>query len=149
MKKTLFALALVACAATGTSTAVFADDVAAGGSPVCITFGSFCDAMQYDSKKKATWHNYDCGGSMGKQTTAKYKGAKASTTCDGASGCNPSAAYGWDSLDWTFNLGASTGTLTGVLAGQVIVLQQDLGVTITAGACTVSRTHGGISSLMR
>jgi hypothetical protein len=143
MKKILFALSAfaVAAAATVPVTASAAD-------PVCVTFSSYCDAMQYDSKKKATWHNYDCGGSAGKQTTAVYKaGKKGSTTCDGLSGCNPAYAYGWDSLDWTFNFVASTGTLTGMYAGTEYVLQQDMPIGVTAGACAVNRTKGGVSVL--
>ena len=137
MKKILFGLSLLACAA------------AANAATTCVSFAAsgYCDGMQYDSKKKATWHNYDCAGSMGKQTTAKYAKKKASTTCDGTAGCNPAATYGWDSLDWAFNVKASTGTLTGTYQGQQYVLQQDIPVTITSGACAFNGAKGGVSVL--
>jgi hypothetical protein len=124
---------------------VYADDAAAF--PTCIAFSpaGFCDGMEYDSNKKATWHNYDCAGSMGAQTKASYK--KGTTVCTGSTGCNPAAAYGWDSLDWKFNLSASTGTLTGVSGGVKTVLQNNIPVSITSGACSFARTNGGVSSL--
>lgn len=141
MNKTLLALAVLASAAAAPAYA---------GSPVCVSFApaGFCDSMQFDSKKKATWENYDCAGSMGKQTTASYK-KKATTTCDGAKGCNPSAYYGWDSLDWTFNLSNNTGTLTGVIAGTTYTLQQNMPISVTEGACSGSKVQGGVSSLAR
>jgi len=144
MKKILFGLSLLACAAAAT-----AGDEAALAGAHCISFApaGFCDGMEYDSKKKATWHNYDCGGSQGLQTKANYK--KGTTFCDGTQGCNPAAAYGWDSFSWKFNLAASTGTLTGISGGQKQVLQQDIPVGITAGACGFSEAQGGVSSLSR
>lgn len=137
MSKILLGLSLVVCAASAN----------AAKFPVCVDFSAagYCDAMQYDGKKAATWHNYDCAGSAGVQTTAKYK--KGTTTCDGGSGCNPAQAYGWDSLDWTFDLGASTGTLTGMFGGSQYILQQDMPVAISKAACSVSRTKGGVSVL--
>ena len=140
MKKFLFAMSVLAAAA--------AAPTAASAASNCVSFSpaGFCDAMQFDGKKKATWKSYDCAGSAGKQTTASYK--KGTTTCDGAKGCNPSAAYGWDTLDWTFNKGASTGTLTGSTGGVDYVLQQDMPVAYTAGACAVAK-QGGVSSMAR
>jgi len=138
MKKVLFGLTLLASAA------------AASAYPVCISFApaGYCDSMQFDSKKKATWVQYDCAGNNGKQTTALNKKKVATTTCDGASGCNPSAAYGWDSLDWTFNKKAGTGTLTGMTGGSQYVLQQDMPISISEGACA-TESQGGRSSLAR
>lgn len=139
MSKILFTLSLVAAAVAAPATASAAVN--------CVDFSAagYCDAMQYDAKKKASWHNYDCAGSSGKQTTANYK--KGLTTCTGASGCNPAAAYGWDALNWKFNKKASTGTLTGSTGGSDYVLQQDMPVSIYAGACAVQATKGGKSSL--
>jgi hypothetical protein len=141
MKKILFALSVLACAA--------AAPAAANAAATCVSFApaGYCDAMQYDSKKKASWHNYDCAGSSGQQTTAKYK--KGTTTCDGATGCNPAAAYGWESLDWKFNFSSNTGTLTGVTGGVEYVLQQDMPIEVTAGVCSVNAAKGGVSSLVR
>ena len=134
MKKILFGLSLLACAAA--ANAAF---------PKCVSFApaGFCDAMQYDAKKAATWKNYDCAGSAGVQTSANY--AKGKTTCTSASGCNPSAAYGWDSLNWKFNFANNTGTLTGTTGGSKVVLQQDMPIEVTKGACSV--VEGGKSSL--
>ena len=147
MKKILFALSLIACAAGASAAA--ADEDFDTAKTYCVDFSAagYCDAMQYDSGRKATWHNYDCGGSAGKQTKASYR--KGTTVCDGTAGCNPAAAYGWDALDWTFNKSASTGTLTGSTGGQDYVLQQDMPVAISTGACAVSRTVGGKSALSR
>jgi hypothetical protein len=141
MKKILFGMSLLACAAAAT-----ADTTAAAH---CVDFAAagYCDAMQYDSGFKATWHNYDCGGSQGKQTKALY--FKGTTVCDGTKGCNPAAAYGWDSLNWKFNKTASTGTLTGTSAGVEYILQQDMPVAISSGACAVSGIAGGKSVLSR
>lgn len=137
MKKILFGLTLLACAAGASATVK------------CVSFApaGYCDAMQYDTGKKATWHNYDCAGSAGQQTTASYK--LGTTTCDGTAGCNPAAAYGWDSLDWQFNKKAKTGTLTGMYQGTQYVLQQDMPIEITKAACTVNQARGGVSSLAR
>lgn len=145
MNKILFALSglsLLACAATATA----AED---GTYPRCISFSpaGFCDGMEFDAKTDATWHNYDCAGSQGAQTSEKYKGKKVHTFCDGTAGCEPAAVNGWDSFTWRFNLMASTGTLTGVTGGQVFVLQQDMPVAITQGACDFSRVKGGVSSM--
>ena len=142
MKKILFGLSLLACAAGATA----AEE---GAFPKCVSFApaGFCDAMQYDTKASATWKNYDCGGSSGVQTTAKYK--KGKTTCTGASGCNPAAAFGWDYLNWKFNFANNTGTLTGSTGGTKIVLQQDMPIEVTAGACSVVESKGGVSALMR
>ena len=144
MKKILFGLSLLACAAAATA----ADEAPLGGAH-CISFApaGFCDGMQYDSKKSATWHNYDCAGSQGVQTKANY--AKGKTFCDGTAGCNPAAVYGWDSFTWKFDLTASTGTLTGMTGGTKVVLQQDIPVAITKGACDFSKTQGGgVSTLL-
>lgn len=141
MKKILFGLSLLACAAAATA------EAPAGKFPKCVSFApaGYCDAMQYDGKKAATWKNYDCGGSAGAQTKASYK--KGSTYCDGTAGCNPAAAYGWDSFTWKFNWANNTGTLTGMTGGTQVVLQQDMPIEVTAGACTV--VEGGVSSLAR
>lgn len=142
MKKVLFALSLVACAAS-VSAATEAKF------PVCVDFAAagYCDAMQYDGKKAATWVRYDCA-SNGTQTSAKYK--KGTTTCTSASGCNPAAAYGWDYLNWQFDMAGSTGTLTGGTGGVDYVLQQDMPVALYAGACSAqSGAKGGVSSLAR
>lgn len=136
MNKILFGLTLIACAA------------GANAAPHCVSFSpaGYCDSMQYDSGKKATWVKYDCA-SNAKQTSASWK-AKT-THCDGLTGCDPAYTYGWDSLDWQFNKKASTGTLTGVYGGTQYVLQQDMPVTITAGLCAAEKTQGGVSSLAR
>ena len=86
MKKILFGLSLLACAAAATA----ADEAPLAGAH-CISFApaGFCDGMEYDSKTSATWHNYDCAGSQGLQTKANYK--KGKTFCDGTAGCNPAA----------------------------------------------------------
>ena len=143
MKKILFALSALAFAAAA-STANAATDAGAK----CVSFApaGFCDAMQYDTKKSATWHNYDCGGSQGVQTTANYK--KGKTTCTSASGCAPAAPFGWDYLNWKFNFSNNTGTLTGSSGGVVMVLQQDMPIEVTAGACSVVESKG-VSSLAR
>ena len=145
MKKILFALSLIACAAGATAS----DDIASKKAVNCVSFApsGYCDGMQYDSKKKATWVNYDCGGSNGKQTKANYK--KGTAFCDGTKGCDPAATYGWDSFTWEFDKKASTGTLKGVTGGTEYVLQQDIPVEITAGACTSLANPGGVSSLAR
>jgi hypothetical protein len=144
MKSILFGLSLLACAAAAT-----ASDEAPLGGVHCIAFSpaGFCDGMEFDANKNATWHNYDCAGSQGAQTSANYK--KGKTFCDGSQGCNPANVYGWDSLSWKFNLTASTGTLTGVTGGQKVVLQQDIPVGITKGACNFSKVQGGVSSMTR
>lgn len=146
MKKILLGLSVLACAAAASVSAQ-----AATSYPVCVSFApsGYCDAMQYDGKKSATWHNYDCAGSQGLQTKAKYKNKAATTICDGTKGCNPSAAYGWDALNWTFNPKAGTGTLTGVTGGTEIVLQQDIPVDVSSGACAAAKSQGGVSSLTR
>ena len=143
MKKILFGLSLIACAA-GVSAAE------EGAFPKCVSFepAGYCDAMQYDAKKAATWHNYDCGGSAGAQTKASY--AKGKTVCDGTAGCNPAAAYGWDSLNWKFNFTNNTGTLTGTTGGTKYVLQQDMPIAVTNGACSgANQAKGGGSSMSR
>ena len=144
MKKILLGLSLLACAAVATA----ADEAPLAGAH-CISFApaGFCDGMQYDSAKSATWHNYDCAGSQGVQTKANYR--KGKTFCDGTQGCNPAAAYGWDSFTWKFDKAASTGTLTGMTGGTKVVLQQDIPVEITKGACNFSQAQGGVSSLSR
>lgn len=138
MKKILFGLSLLACAAAASAEAPTAVN--------CISFSNFCDAMQYDSSFRATWKNYDCAGSQGRQTKARYR--KGTTFCDGTAGCNPAAAYGWESLSWAFNKAAGTGTLTGVTGGVAYTLVQDTPVAITSGACSVNATSGGVSSLL-
>ena len=144
MKKILFGLSLLACAAAAPA----ADTVFPG--VTCISFApaGFCDGMEYDKAKKATWHNYDCAGSQGKQTRALYP-IHTVTRCEGAKGCNPAAINGWDSFKWRFDLKASTGTLTGMLDGTKYTLQQDIPVGITKGACDFSQAKGGVSSLSR
>jgi hypothetical protein len=139
MKKILCTLSVLVCA--------FAAPAAAIAGAHCVAFSpnGYCDSMQFDKNKKATWVNYDCANSS-PQTTANYK--KGTTTCDGATGCNPSADYGWESLDWKFNKKASTGTLTGVSGGTEYVLQQDMPVAISKGACAAA-AKGGVSSLAR
>lgn len=129
--------------------AVGAASTAEAAYPKCVSFApaGFCDAMQYDAKKQATWHNYDCGGSQGLQTSASYP--KGKTKCTAASGCNPSAAYGWDSLKWKFNWTNNTGTLKGVSGGTTTVLQQDMPIAVSDGACSVNEVKGGASSLAR
>jgi hypothetical protein len=142
MKKILFGLSLIACAAGATA----AEE---GSFPKCVSFepAGYCDAMQYDAKRAATWHNYDCGGSQGAQTKASYP--KGKTVCDGTAGCNPAAAYGWEALNWKFNFTNNTGTLTGVSGGVKYVLQQDMPIAVTNGACSVVESKGGVSSLAR
>lgn len=132
---------------TGAASATAADE---SKFPVCISFApaGFCDGMEFDAKTDATWHNWDCAGSQAPQSSAKYKVKKAHTVCDGTQGCNPAAAFGWDSLAWRFNLSDSTGTMIGVMAGQKYVYQ-DVPVAITEGTCDFSRAQGGISSLAR
>jgi hypothetical protein len=146
MKKVLFGLSLLACAAAATAQ-VAADADTLGGGAHCIAFTNFVDGMQYDSGRKATWHNWDGAGSQGVQTKASYR--KGTTFCDGAKGCNPAAAAGYDSLSWAFNLTANTGTLTGVYQGTTYTLQLDTPIAITTGACTFNGTQGGVSSLSR
>jgi hypothetical protein len=145
MKSILFGLSLLACAAASTS-AIAATD----GGTHCISFSpaGFCDGMEYDGKKSATWHNYDCAGSQGKQTKANYK--KGTTFCNGDKGCQPAQLNGWDSFSWSFDLKASTGTLTGITGGQEFTLQQDIPVGITKGACDFAQFNkSGVSSLAR
>lgn len=141
MSKILFALSVIACAAATTVPVT-----ASAGTANCVSFApaGYCDSMQYNGNKKATWVKWDCTNSA-KQTTANYK--KGTTTCDGATGCDPSYTYGWDSLDWKFNFTASTGTLTGMYAGSQYVLQQDMPVSVTPGACAANATRGGVSVL--
>ncbi|MGM9487927.1 hypothetical protein [Ideonella sp. YS5] len=142
MKKILFGLSLLACAAgvTAAEEATF---------PVCVSFApaGYCDAMQYDGENSATWKNYDCGGSAGAQTKAVYSLGK--TVCKGAKGCNPAAAYGWDALNWKFKFAKNTGTLTGISGGVKTVIQQDMPISVTSGACSVAEGQGGVSSLAR
>ncbi|HEV8692350.1 MAG TPA: hypothetical protein VGQ91_18740 [Ideonella sp.] len=140
MKKILFGLSLVASAAFAPA--------AQAAYPVCVDFSAagYCDAMQYDAKNAATWIRYDCA-SNGAQTKASYP--KGKTMCDGALGCNPSAAYGWEWLKWKFNYTNSTGTLTGKQGGVKYTLQQDMPVSIYAGACTALEGKSGVSSLAR
>jgi hypothetical protein len=142
MKKILFGLSLLACAAGASASAE-------GGFPKCVSFApaGFCDSMQYDARRSATWVSYDCAGSNGVQTKASY--AKAKTVCLGAEGCNPSAAYGWDSLNWKFNFTNNTGTLTGSSGGVKTVLQQDMPISVSNGTCTAVEGNGGVSSLSR
>jgi hypothetical protein len=142
MKKILFGLSLIACAA---ATMVPMTASAKKGA-TCVSFSpaGYCDSMQYDSKKSATWVKYDCSSSSA-QTTANLK--KGITTCDGATGCEPSYTYGWDSLDWKFDFASSTGTLTGMYAGTEYVLQQDMPVSVTPGVCPAAGTKGGVSVL--
>jgi hypothetical protein len=141
MKKILFGLSLLACAASASA--------AAEAFPKCVSFApaGFCDSMQYDGRRDATWVSYDCAGSNGVQTKASY--AKGKTFCDGALGCNPAAAYGWDSFKWKFNFTNNTGTLTGVSGGVKTVLQQDMPISVTNGTCTAAEGKGGVSSLAR
>lgn len=140
MKKILFGLSLIACAAGVTAAQPEAY-------PTCVSFApaGFCDSMQFDAKKSATWVSYDCAGSSGVQTKASYP--KGKTKCNGASGCNPAAAYGWEALDWKFNFANNTGTLTGKSGGVKTVLQQDMPIAVIAGACTAA--EGGRSSMSR
>jgi hypothetical protein len=140
MKKILLSLSVIACAV--------AAPVAATAASHCVSFApaGYCDSMQYDTGKKATWLMFDCTNSS-KQTTASWK--MQTTTCDGATGCDPSATYGWDSLDWQFNKKKSTGTLTGVTGGTTYVLQQDMPVAISDGTCVAAAKSGGVSSMSR
>jgi len=141
MKKILFGLSLVAAAALAPA--------AQAAFPNCVDFSAagYCDAMQFDAKRAATWIRYDCS-SNGAQTSASYP--KGKTKCDGASGCNPAAAYGWEALNWKFNYTNSTGTLTGVSGGVKYVLQQDMPVSIYSGACSAqSQAKGGVSTLAK
>ena len=141
MKKILFGLSLVASAAFAPA--------AQAAFPNCVDFSAagYCDAMQYNSATSATWIRYDCS-SNGDQTKANY--TKGKTVCKGAKGCNPSAAYGWDTLNWKFKFGASPGTLTGTTGGTKYVLQQDMPVALYDGACSaLSGAKGGASSLSR
>ena len=144
MKAILFGLSIFACAAAATA----ADESVLAG-PHCISFApaGFCDAMQFDTNKSATWRNYDCAGSDGVQTKAVAR--TGNTFCDGTQGCQPAAGNGWDSFRWEFDKTNSTGTLTGTTGGQKIVLQQDIPVALTAGACEFNRVQSGISSLSR
>ena len=140
MKKILLGLSVIAAAA--------ASPAAHAAYPKCVDFSAagYCDAMQFDGKRAATWIRYDCA-SNGAQTKASYP--KGKTKCDGASGCNPAAAYGWEALNWKFNYTNSTGTLTGVSGGVKYVLQQDMPVSLYDGACTAAEAKGGVSSLAR
>jgi hypothetical protein len=141
MKKILFGLSVIAAAA--------ASPAAHAAYPKCVDFSAagYCDAMQFDAKRAATWIRYDCS-SNGAQTKASYP--KGKTKCDGTAGCNPAAAYGWEALNWKFNYTNSTGTLTGVSGGVKYVLQQDMPVSLYDGACTTaSEAKGGVSSLAR
>lgn len=144
MKKILFGLSLIACAAVASA----ADETVY---PVCVSFApaGYCDAMEFDAHHNATWHNYDCAGSQGLQTLANYGNPFATTKCTASSGCNPAVVDGWTWFKWKFNRTASTGTLKGKTGGQVVVLQQDIPVAITTGACSVNRVQGGVSSLSR
>lgn len=138
MNKLLFGLSLIACAAGATAAQPEAY-------PTCVSFApaGYCDSMQYDAKRAATWVSYDCAGSNGAQTSASYP--KGKTKCLASSGCNPSAAYGWEALNWKFDFVNNTGTLTGVSGGVKTVLQQDMPIAVIAGACTAA--EGGRSSL--
>jgi hypothetical protein len=142
MKTILFGLSLLACAAAATA----ADETAG---PHCISFApaGFCDAMQFDTSKSATWRNYDCAGSDDVQTKASAR--TGNTFCDGTQGCQPSAINGWDSLRWQFDREASTGTLTGLSGGQKFVLQHNIPVELTEGACAFNEVRSGISTLSR
>jgi hypothetical protein len=144
MKAILFGLSLLACAAAATA----ADETVLAG-PHCVSFApaGFCDAMQFDTNKSATWRNYDCAGSDDVQTKASAR--TGNTFCDGTQGCQPSAMNGWDVLRWQFDKGTGTGTLTGTSGDQKIVLQKDIPVEVTEGACAFNLTQGGISSLSR
>jgi hypothetical protein len=146
MKAILFGLSLLACAAAATA----ANEPEAAG-PYCVSFApaGFCDGMQFNTGTSATWYNYDCGGSTSDQTQAKVLAKAALTLCDGTQGCEVAAGGGWDSLKWQFNRTASTGTLTGMTGGQKIVLQRNIPVEVTEGACAFNRIQGGISSLAR
>jgi hypothetical protein len=140
MKNVLFALSVLACAAAAPAAAIAA--------PVCVSFSpaGYCDSMQFDTKKKATWVYFDCANSS-KQTKANYK--KGTTVCDGSKGCDPSATYGWEFLNWKFDKKMSTGTLTGVSGGVEYILQQDMPVAYSSGACTGLGGKGGVSSMAR
>lgn len=140
MKKILLGLSVLAAAAA-TSTGAMA-------AKACYDFSAagYCDAMQYDSGRKATWIRWDCTNSS-KQTKASYR--KGTTSCTGASGCDPSATYGWDSLDWKFNKTASTGDLTGVYQGTQYQLQVGMPIAISTGACAANGTRGGKPSMAR
>jgi len=144
MKAILFGLSLLACAAAATA----ADENVLAG-PQCISFApaGFCDGMQFDTSKSATWRNYDCAGSNDVQTKASAR--TGNTFCDGTQGCQPAAINGWDVLRWQFDREASTGTLTGTSGGQRFVLQRNIPVEITEGACSFNQAQGGISSLSR
>ena len=116
--------------------------------PVCVSFApaGYCDGMTYTSATSADWYKWDCS-QTGAQTKANY--AKGKTVCKGAKGCNPSATYGWDALNWKFKFSKNTGTLTGISGGVKTVLQQDMPIAVTAGACTHLESKGGVSSLSR
>jgi hypothetical protein len=140
MKKIVSLLALLAAfGASATAEAAF---------PKCVSFApaGYCDGMTYDAKKAATWYKYDCANS-GAQTSDNY--AKGKTKCTAASGCNPSAAYGWDVLKWKFNFANNTGTLKGISGGVTTVIQQDMPIAVSAGACTHLEGKSGVSSLAR
>ena len=77
------------------------------------------------------------------QVKASY--AKGTTKCKGS--CNPAATYGWDALNWKFKFGSSTGTLTGVSGGVKTVIQSNMAISVTEGACAV--VEGGKSVLAR
>jgi hypothetical protein len=144
MKTILFGLSLLACTAAATA----ADESVLDG-PHCVSFApaGFCDAMQFDTNKSATWRNYDCAGSDGVQTKATARTGR--TFCDGTQGCEPAAMNGWDSFKWQFNRETGTGTLIGTSAGEKFVLQQNIPVEVTGGSCAFNQAQGGISSLSR
>lgn len=137
MKHVLFALSLLASA------------TAAGAYPVCISFApaGYCDAMQFDGKKNAVWVNHYCNGVNSAQTSAKYKKKLATTTCDGASGCEPAAGRGWDSLEWVFHPKSGFGSLIGRRQGNEEHLVVGMPVDVIEGACTP--VEGGRSTLDR
>jgi hypothetical protein len=144
MKKLLFGLSLVACAASAGA----ATDILGGVHCISFSPAGYCDAMQFNSLINANWHNYDCAGSDGKQTRAVYP-VHTLTYCSGKKGCQPAQVNGWDSFKWRFDLKQSTGTLTGMLGGTQYTLQQDMPVAVTKGACDVNQAKGGVSSLAR
>jgi hypothetical protein len=140
MKKILFGLTVLAAAASTPAAYAF---------PTCVSFApaGYCDAMQFDGENAATWIKYDCSNSS-PQTSANY--TKGKTNCKASSGCEPSTSYGWTWLKWKFNMGSSTGTLTGKTGGTKYVLQQDMPVAISEGACTAANLgKSGTSVLSR
>lgn len=139
MKKVLFGLSLLASAA------------GASAFPVCVSLADYCDKMQFDGKKSATWVNTtSCDGTTsGEQTKAKYKKKLATTTCIGAEGCDPAAVFGWTSLDWSIDVKASTATVSGVFDGVEYIIGQDMAASITEGTCAVTESNRGRALLAR